>query len=196
MPDRQGMSTVITHYIVVVLNSPSHFNSSLTALRRANMDGIYDPHTNIMYYPKITQPTHAKWEEIPQEEEVPAKRRQLTNGVHDLTNGVDAVNLNHDTLFTPVPPIVARNYLVTDIVYQSPQISGLGVPGPDGDFHDVGPNGLANIPDELLAELPDDCRRAYEDAKAKEEEWRNTWRTEAEDGHRAHLKIGFSGVPV
>lgn len=32
------------------------------------MEGIYDPHTNLMCYPRLTQPTHAKWEEVPQEE--------------------------------------------------------------------------------------------------------------------------------
>lgn len=52
----------------VMLTSDSRFNSSLSALRRANMQGIYDPHTNLMCYPRTTQPTHAKWEEVPQEE--------------------------------------------------------------------------------------------------------------------------------
>jgi chromatin structure-remodeling complex protein RSC7 len=189
----------LTIIIDRLLTRHSRFNSTLVFQRRANMDGVYDSHTNLMSYPRITQPTHAKWEEIPHEPLTDGK--SLTNGVNELTNGVKSVSLNHeephrDTIFGPVSSVVARNFLVTDLVYQSPSMSGLGIPGPDGNYYDVGPNGLASVPDDVLDVLPPECRQAYEDAKAKETEWRNTWRSETEDGHRAHLKIGFSGVPV
>jgi chromatin structure-remodeling complex protein RSC7 len=187
---------LVCYSIVIVNQSPnynsSQFNSSLVALRRANMGGIYDAHTNMMLYPKITQPTHAKWEEIIDTE---------INGVSELTNGVNRVNLDREaarekSIFGPVEPVVSRNFLVVDSYLQSPPISGLGIPGPDGDFEDVGTNGLADVSPDILNELPAECRRAFEDAKAKEAEWKGFWRTETIDGARPQLKIGFSGVPV
>jgi chromatin structure-remodeling complex protein RSC7 len=54
--------------LFILLTISSRFNANLSALRKANMNGVYDAHTNLMCYPKITQPTHAKWEEIPQEQ--------------------------------------------------------------------------------------------------------------------------------
>ncbi|KAL9119666.1 MAG: hypothetical protein Q9187_003781, partial [Circinaria calcarea] len=36
----------------------SRFNSVLTANRRQNLEGVYEPHTNLIHYPKIMQPTH------------------------------------------------------------------------------------------------------------------------------------------
>lgn len=99
-------------------------------------------------------------------------------------------------MFEPVPAIVSRNFLVVDTVAESPPINSLGLPGPDGLYNDIGAHGLANIAEEILAELPPECRAAFEDAKRKELVWKNRWRTEVEDGCRGKLKIGFSGVPV
>jgi chromatin structure-remodeling complex protein RSC7 len=156
-----------------------------------------------MHYPKITQPTHVKWEELTSEsnEQAPSK---LANGISHLTNGVHHVNLNgaakHEpstpTIFTPISRVISRNFLVVDTKYESPPISGLGIPGPDGDVLDVGPNGLPDVSDDILAELPPDCRKAFEDAKAKEAQWRQNWGNEVQDGARGKLKIGFLGYPV
>jgi chromatin structure-remodeling complex protein RSC7 len=143
----------------------SRFNSSLSSLRKANLQGIYDPHTNMMCYPKITQPTHARWEEVP-----PAE--------------------------SDVPSIVRRNYLVVDTYVQSPPFSGLGIPGPDGDFCDIGPNGLPNVSEEDLTQMDPKVRQAYLDAKQAEHDWKNQWQGEATDGSRANIKIGYTGVPV
>ncbi|KAF2432741.1 hypothetical protein EJ08DRAFT_686681, partial [Tothia fuscella] len=188
----------------------SRFNSVIAANRKKTHDGIYDPHTNIWHYPKIMQPTHVKWEQLPIEssDEPP---HGLTNGISHLTNGVDHVNLNGTNgtnrineeetaptskVFSPLPPVIYRNYLVVDTKFESPPISGLGLPGPDGDAIDVGPNGLPQVTDDILAELPPDCRKALLEAKAKESQWKQKWGTEVESGARGNLKIGFLGYPV
>lgn len=143
----------------------SRFNSSLSALRKANAQGIYDPHTNLMCYPKTTQPTHAKWEEVPPEQ-------------------------------SDVPPLVRKHFLVVDTYVQKPPYSGLGIPGPDGDFLDVGPNGLPDLEEEDIQTLPPEAQEAFRRAKIDEEWWRDQFHSETVDGARAKLKIGFTGVPV
>jgi chromatin structure-remodeling complex protein RSC7 len=156
-----------------------------------------------MHYPKITQPTHVKWEELTPESNGHSPPKQ-TNGISQLTNGVHHVNLNGTalqpapihTIFTPIPQVVSRNFLVVDTKFEAPPISGLGIPGPDGDVLDVGPNGLPDVTEEMLAELPPDCRKALMDAKAKEAEWKQRWSNEVQDGARGKLKIGFLGYPV
>jgi chromatin structure-remodeling complex protein RSC7 len=153
----------------------------ITATRKANHSGIYDPHTNLMHYPKIMQPTHFRWEQVNDEEE----DTHTTNGVSQLTNGVNGVHLNgtshqdlrpksssKNTIFPPVKPIVSRNFM------------------------DVGPNGISGISEEILAELPPECRKAFDEAKEKELEWKNRWGTEKQDGMRGELKIAFLGFPV
>lgn len=178
----------------------SNYNSMIAASRKANLNGVYDPHTNMMHYPKIMQPTHFKWTRVTDEEDdVP-----MTNGISHLTNGVNGVHLNgtyhspapSTSLFPPVKPIVSRNFMVVDTVYETPPHSGMGIPGPDGDAMDVGPNGLSGISDDILAELPPQCRIAFDEAKAQELEWKNRWSTERKDGARGELKIAFLGFPV
>jgi chromatin structure-remodeling complex protein RSC7 len=143
----------------------SRFNSNLTALRRANLEGVYDPHTNLMCYPKVTQPTHARWEEAP---------------VHE----------------TDVPPLVRQKYLVVDSFFQQPVFAGLGLPGPDANFIDVGANGLPDVDDEDLQNMKTGERDAFTHAKQEEAEWRSQWGGETTDGARAKPRIGFVGVPV
>lgn len=144
----------------------SRFNASLSAVRRANMTmGTYDPHTNLMCYPKTTQPTHARWERVPASE-------------------------------TDVPPIVAQKYLVVDKFFQQPPFAGLGIPGPDADYIDVGTNGLPNLNDEDLAQMKPEEREEFEGLKKEEREWRGLWDGETTDGARCKPRIGFVGVPV
>ena len=119
----------------------------------------------MMCYPKITQPTHTRWEEVPPEE-------------------------------TDVPDVVRQHYLVIDTYIQKPPFSGLGIPGPDGDFYDIGPNGIPEVDDEDLESMTPEAREAYLQIKQEEYEWKNTWQSESIDGARAKLKIPFNGVPV
>lgn len=174
----------------------------IAASRKANLGGVYDPHTNMMHYPKIMQHTHARWEQVMDEER--DEDSHMTNGISHLTNGVDGVHLNgahhkalhRNTIFPPVKPIVSRNFLVVDTVFESPSYSGIGIPGPDGDTVDVGANGLSGINEDILADLPADCRRAFQEAKEREMEWKGRWGSEHMDGSRGDLKIGFLGFPV
>jgi chromatin structure-remodeling complex protein RSC7 len=79
---------------------------------------------------------------------------------------------------------------------QKPPFGGIGIPGPDGDFCDVGPNGLPEVDEEDLEQMTAESREAFLQAKREEYEWRNTWQSESIDGARAKLKIPFTGVPV
>jgi chromatin structure-remodeling complex protein RSC7 len=118
-----------------------------------------------MCYPKVTQPTHARWEEVS-----PAE--------------------------TDVPPLVRQKYLVVDSFFQQPPFAGLGLPGPDGKFIDVGTNGLPVLDDEVLQHMKPDERDNFTFVKQEESEWRNQWGGETVDGARAKPRIGFLGVPV
>lgn len=86
--------------------------------------------------------------------------------------------------------------MVIDTYLQSPPFSGLGIPGPDGDFYDVGPNGLPDVAEEDVAKMSEDTRRAFLTAKQSEREWKDQWQSEAADGARAKIKINYTGVPV
>lgn len=155
----------------------SRFNATLGAFRRQILNGIYDPHTNIMQYPKTMQPSHARWERI-DDHDVEANE-SLTNGHGHVVEDNDA-----PTIFTPVKPIYSKNYMIVDTVYESAPTSLFGVPGPDGDFHDLGANGLSGISNEVKAELPAECLKAFDDAVENEMHWKMKWGTEGQFGHR------------
>ena len=174
----------------------SRFNSSTNALRHANLDGVYDTNTNLMFYPGITQPTHAKWEQIPPPSTAYREQsKHLTNGDvpngdyhHDKSNTTD---LDTPTIFSSIPPAISRNFCIVDTLFASPSISHAGDPGPDSLA-----NGLGSVPDDVLDELPEDCRRAFEQARKAEDDWKRGWGTEKESAMRGDLKVGFSGFPV
>lgn len=150
----------------------------------------------MMFYPTIMQPTHAKWEQVSPQNSIESTRH-LTNGTAH-TNG-DQMNIDQpSTLFSDVPSVVSRNYAVIDTAYTAPPISNAGFPGPDGAVTDPtsGTQGLSCISSEILDELPEECRKAFEQAKAAEVAWKQQWGTEAESGMRQALKVGFSGYPV
>jgi len=195
----------------------SRFNSALAQVRRSTLDGVYDTHTNMMFYPTIMQPTHARWEQAPPPP-APSDTKLLMNGLmngHKHMNGTTEHN-DHDsamdiediprsqesplqsTIFSDVPPTISRNFAVIDTHYTEPPVSGTGYPGPDGHTTDPtsGPNGLSSISSDLLDELPEDCRRAFEEAKRTELQWKKQWGTEAHSAMRAGLRIGFNGYPV
>ena len=158
-----------------------------------------------MHYPKIMQPTHAKWEESSQRSDVASisqANNHIINGVARLTNGVQRVSLNDksaeefsQTIFDPVPSVITRNFLVTDTVLESPPTAGLGNPGPGSDGLDVGTNGLPEVDEETLTLLSPECRTALLEAKKKEAEWKQRWKSENEDGHRGRLRISYLGYP-
>jgi len=205
---------------------PSRFNTFAAAARKSNLDGVYDAHTNMMFYPQIMQPTRARWEQIPPPATAssPQQQHATPNGYH-LTNGAtshadtgdhaddpDAQDLPLSqptltpTIFSPVPPIISRNFAVIDTHFLSPALtnpshhSRTTVPldmASSGHGYGVG-GGLSAIPEDILAELPADCRAAFEEAKRAERGWSGLWGVEAEVGMRprAGLGVGLSGFPV
>ncbi|KAF1959645.1 hypothetical protein CC80DRAFT_489756 [Byssothecium circinans] len=165
VPGKRKVNITSANWQFEHASSASRFNSNLSALRKANLNGVYDAHTNLMCYPKITQPTHAKWEEIPPEQ-------------------------------SDVPPLVRKHYLVVDTYVQKPPYASLGLPGPDGNFLDVGTNGLPDLQDEDIRDMEPAVREAFLQAKQDESWWKDQFHSEAVDGARPKIKIGFSGVPV
>lgn len=154
----------------------------------------------MIMYPKTMQPTHARWEQV----ESPENTLSSTS-----------------TIFPSARGIFSRNFRIHDISYESAPNSSLNlVPGPDGDHHDLGSNGLISLDHEassssndndgndanseginfkmtaeVLAELPEDCRRAYLEAAAGEWQWKNKWKGERVDGARANLAMNFTWTP-
>ncbi|KAF2863717.1 hypothetical protein K470DRAFT_209822 [Piedraia hortae CBS 480.64] len=150
----------------------SRFNSRLTTMRRANQNGIYDVNTNLMFYPQTMQPTHAKWERV--------------------TN-------SSNSTFPPLPEKIPQNFFVADMQCLGAPQAGAGYPGPDGHIRDVASGnvgGLCGIADEIIAELPPSCRKAFLKAKKVEQGWKNYWSTETTDAHRQDLIIGLNGYPL
>lgn len=125
-----------------------------------------------MLYPRIMQPTHAKWTPAPPPSEA--------------------------SLFSSVPARVSATHLVADTLFVSPAETSYGIPGPDGDANSllIAPNGLEGVSADVLAELPPDCRAAFEQALAGEREWKGRFLGEGVDGMRGRLRVGYAGFPV
>ena len=135
-----------------------------------------------MHFPKTMQPTHARWEQI-DDHEVEAKSRLANGHKQEDEDGEEK------SIFTPVKPIYSKNFLIVDTVYESAPAVHLGVPGPDGDTYDLGFNGLSAVSEDIKNELPPECRKAFDEALAKELEWKSKWGMETEFAHRRAPKI-------
>ena len=195
-----------------MLINPSRFNSGMTANRRRNLEGTYEPHSNFTHYPKIMQPTHVRWERVPTPLATEDSLVAYTNGQDSsLKMGADAklrkVGFNGGTTSTGtvhrtlgsqhdgLDPFVRRNYMVMDTRYTGPPISNLGVPGPDGDEYDIGPNGVAIVPHDMMALIPEECLRPFLETREVQRRWKKSWGTEEEDCARAELRFGYSSAP-
>ena len=153
-----------------------------------------------MQYPKIMQPTHARWEQVlprspPSRSSLPGADQ--SNG--DLPNGLNGTSGHYngregaaDTIFSDLRPVFTRNFMICDTYYETPPASVLGYPGPDEEILDVGPGELTRVPEHLLAELPEGCRQAFVEARGVEKAWKARWSTEKEDGARARLRITYN----
>jgi chromatin structure-remodeling complex protein RSC7 len=135
-----------------------------------------------MHYPKTMQPTHARWEQI-DDNEVEAKLHLANSHKEEHEDSEEK------SIFTPVKPIYSKNFLIVDTVYESAPAVNLGVPGPDGDTYDLGFNGLSSVPGDIKDELPPECRQAFEEALEKELQWKSKWGTESQFAHRIAPKI-------
>lgn len=131
-----------------------------------------------MHYPRIMQPTHARWEQI-NDNEPPAPSEDTPS-------------------YPPINPIYSRNYLIVDTYMETAPSPNYGVPGPDGAGWDLGPglggnvegmSGLCGVSQEILDTLPEDCRKAFEEEREKERMWKGRWKTESVDGARRDVKV-------
>ncbi|KAI9370186.1 chromatin remodelling complex Rsc7/Swp82 subunit-domain-containing protein [Aspergillus egyptiacus] len=215
----------------------ANFNAVLSHTRQQNLQGVYDIHTNIIQYPKIMQPSHARWERLPPPD--PRTDSKLTKDMSTLTlsNGTtdeDVANAhpektetptpanssssNNDndndndnktqdekhSIFSTIPAAFSRRFAILDVHYETPPYSNMGVPGPDGDVHDLGTNGLISVADpthpefvspEILEELPPECKEALVEAASREWEWKSKWCSEVNDGARTVPLKSYAWFP-
>jgi len=89
----------------------SVFNSQLATQRRKTLNGVYDTHTNLMCYPRIMQPTHARWEFVPPESPTSSRIRKLDMLEESKVSGTafttsegpaNPEEMNND--LNPIPP--------------------------------------------------------------------------------------------
>lgn len=207
--------------------NPSTFNSNISTARRTNLQGTYDIHTNSMQYPKIMQPSHARWERVPPPDPRIASRLaqglsslSLTNGTekkpsndNDNNNPEEPANTDNPTThednttttpFPTVPAPLSRRFAIHDVHYETPLYSNMGIPGPDGDVHDLGTNGLISVANprypeflgpDILDELPPECKEALLETAAREWEWKSKWSGEAGDTARTTPLKSYAWFP-
>jgi len=131
----------------------------------------------MMQYPRTMQPTHAKWIQI-DDNAAENNNRLLKDSAEENEEG------KIKSIFCPVKPIYSRNYMIVDTVYESAPSSTFGIPGPDGDVHDLGFNGLSTVSDDIKSQLPPECLLAFKTALEKEMQWKTKWGTESSDSNR------------
>lgn len=157
--------------------SNSLFNSTLTAVRLGQVSGVYEIHTNMMHYPAMMQPTHAKFEQQPlaDEESTPTESKH----------------------FPPLPSRVARNFQVLDVHMETPP-AGISTAayGKTVTAEFLNPfRGLGAVSDDIKDLLPPECRAAFDAANAQEKQWVSRFRTESEDGCRRLPIVDKAVVP-
>lgn len=128
------------------------------------------------------QPTHARWEVC--------SVTDTCSSDESTKEGSPDGRVNSQ--FSPIPSIIQRNFVVADMYYASPPVTGIGLPGPDGDVLDVGPPGLAATAESVAAALPCECLRSLESARREAIKWKNLWQGEDQDGARAQLRISYN----
>ncbi len=151
---KRGMSIryslIPIHVLPRLITQYSRFNSDIGAIRRQNLSGVYDVHTNIMQYPATMQPTHARFEQV-----------------------MDSSSASDSARFPPLDSKIPRNFKVIDAYMETPP-AGVSsavyeqreVPGFLAEFQ-----GLGAIPKEILDELPAECRGAFDKALDQENAW-------------------------
>ncbi|RDW93275.1 chromatin structure-remodeling complex subunit RSC7 [Aspergillus mulundensis] len=196
----------------------ANFNAVLSHTRQQNLGGVYDIHTNIIQYPKIMQPTHARWERIPPADHRGANKLTKDMSTLTLSNGVIGEEniqpeIEHQdnqpdgetpTIFSTIPSTLSRRFAVLDVHTESSPYSNMGIPGPDGDVHDLGSNGLISVANpkhpefvnpEILDELPLECKEALVEAASQEWEWKSRWCSEVDDGARVAPRKSYAWFP-
>ena len=94
------------------------------------------------------------------------------------------------TIFPTLDAVYARNFRIHDFYLETAPDSVMGIPGIADDE-----KGLENIPDNVVDELPPECREAFLVARSGETAWKSRWSTEAVDGKRAHFLPATAWFP-
>lgn len=171
------MRAPIFFYILLRLaNILSRFNGFLTAARQKNSNGLYDIHTNTTQWPSTLQPTHARW--------------SVENDGQDHGMDLSAELADKMTIFPKLDAVYARNFRIHDVYLETAPDSTMGVPGTADDEMS-----LNNIANDIVDELPPECREAFQEARDREMEWKTRWRTEVVDGRRAHFLPATAWFP-
>ncbi|KAL8345549.1 hypothetical protein RB601_005551 [Gaeumannomyces tritici] len=193
-PKKRRVAVNDTNWMLEHAREASNFNAILTSMRKANLAGVYDVHTNVMQYPAIMQPTHARVEHVPLEPAAPAEPLDT----HDD-------DPPPATLFKPLPPNIPRNFRVVDVALETPpggvapvsydlRPNEVGGGGDSPDF--LSPfRGLAAVPDDVRDLLPAECRAAFDEAVAREKGWHARWGPEREVACRRNPVIDKAIVP-
>lgn len=204
MHEKLGKRTSALSVGFGVSKASSRFNSALAHNRLGSLNGVYDIHTNSMQYPKIMQPTHARLEQLrsspeasgalqgPLVEQNGNTTAENDSGCKDEEQKLDEAEDKDVTIFPKVAPVFSRNFLISDVCYVSPLLPNPGYPGPDGQVIDIGPESLTQVSAQVLAELPTDCREAYDEACSKEVRWKTRWGAERDDRAQARLRISYN----
>ncbi|KAI1334925.1 chromatin remodelling complex Rsc7/Swp82 subunit-domain-containing protein [Xylariaceae sp. FL0016] len=152
----------------------ARFNAEIGAVRRMNLRGVYDVHTNQMQFPASMQPTHARIEQV-----------------MDSSAPVDS---DH---FPPLNPTIPRNFTVLDTYMESSPAGIAPAVYEKGEVSDLLKDfqGLGAVSDDIMAELPPDCRKAFDEALNKENAWKARWGPEKETMHRRQPIIDAHIVP-
>ncbi|KAL2843651.1 chromatin remodelling complex Rsc7/Swp82 subunit-domain-containing protein [Aspergillus pseudoustus] len=198
----------------------ANFNAVLSHTRQQNLGGVYDIHTNLIQYPKIMQSSHARWERLPPPDPRTTNKLAKEMSSLTLTNGTaedETANIQMETqeqenkpeeetpsIFSSIPAAFSRRFAILDVHCASPPYSNMGVPGPDGDVHDLGANGLISVANpkhpefvsrEILEELPPECREAFIESASHEWEWKSRWCSEVDDGARTVPLKSYAWFP-
>ncbi|KAJ5477129.1 Chromatin structure-remodeling complex subunit rsc7 [Penicillium diatomitis] len=210
-PKKRRVPVTDENWMLEHARAASLFNSRLAEVRRETMTGTYDVHTNTMHYPKIMQPTHARWEYVPSSDAGSTAELMSTLSINaqnsaEMDTAVEKTNEQAptETSFPPAPSHISNRYVVADTIYESPPYSNMGLPGPDGDLMNPSPNGLASIAQpkhsefmtpEIIDLLPPDCKEAFIDAAAREIHWKSKWGSEAESKLRTQPSKSYAWYP-
>ena len=128
-----------------------------------------------MQYPVNTQPTRVRIEQV----------KDSAKAAGDSAR------------FPPLDPKIPRNFKVIDTYMETPP-AGISpaateqreVPGFLAEFQ-----GLGAVSDDIRDLLPPECRNAFDQALANENQWKAKWGTESECAHRRPPIIDAAIVP-
>jgi chromatin structure-remodeling complex protein RSC7 len=127
-----------------------------------------------MQFPASMQPTHAR-----------------------IVQVADSAAPSESKVFTPLDPKIPRNFKVIDTIMETPRT---GIASAVYQQQNVPPflkdfQGLGAVSDDIKDLLPPECRKAFDDALDKENEWKAKWGPESENAHRRAPIIDAAIVP-